>query len=371
MEPKLLTREEFRESVFNRDNHKCVFCDKTAEQTPEGKLDAHHIVERRLWPDGGYYLDNGATVCEEHHLLCEQTVISVEDVRHAAGITKIVVPPHFYPDHIYDKWGNTVLEDGRRTRGELFHDESVQKVLRDGGVLDRFTQYVKYERTFHLPHSPGIHDDDKALKDYSNFEGRRVIITMKMDGENTTCYSDGHVHARSIDSRGGEDRAWVKKFLIENVCFNLPEGWRVCGENLWAEHSIHYDNLPSYFLGFSIWNEQNFCLDWEETKEYFDLLGIKRVPILYDGPFELDMLKRIEAQLDFKKDEGYVIRIADGFKYGDFRKSVAKYVRAGHVQTTKHWRAGQRFTPNELAQDHEELARRSAAYAEWAKQGVK
>jgi hypothetical protein len=348
MAPNLLTRDEFREAVFKRDGHRCVFCKKTAEDTPEGKLDAHHIIERRLWPDGGYYLDNGATVCEEHHLLCEQTLLSVEDVRRAAGITSVVVPDQFYPEQPITKWGDYVLEDGRRTRGELFYDESVQKVLREGGVLDRYSPYVKYGRTFHLPHSPGLHDDDKALKDYSNFEGRRVVITLKMDGENTTCYSDGHIHARSIDSRGGEDRAWVKKFLSENVCFNLPEGWRVCGENLWAEHSIRYDSLKSYFYGFSIWNERNFCLDWEETKEYFSLLGITRVPILHDGAFDLQILRDIEGELDFSKNEGYVIRVADGFKYGDFRKSVAKFVRPGHVQTTKHWRAGQRFTPNSL-----------------------
>lgn len=351
MEPKLLSRDDFREGVFKRDGYRCVFCGKKAEETPEGKLDAHHILERRLWPDGGYYLENGATVCEKHHLDCERTVIPVENVRHYAGVTKIVVPPHFYPDHQYDKWGNPVLADGRRGKGELFFDESVQKVLGEGGVLDKFTSYVKYERTFHLPHSPGLHDDDKALKDYSQFEGERVIISKKMDGENTTGYSDGHIHARSIDSRGGEDRAWVKQFLVNNVCFNLPQGWRICGENLWAEHSIHYDDLSSYFYGFSLWNERNECLSWDETMEYFELLGVTAVPVLYDGIFSEKVLADIEKTLSWDKDEGYVIRVARGFKYGQFRKSVAKYVRKGHVQTTKHWRAGRAFTPNELKKD--------------------
>ena len=78
MEAKLLTRDNFRDSVFERDNHKCVFCNEKA-------VDAHHILERRLWKDGGYYLDNGASVCEEHHLACERTDISVEDVRIACN----------------------------------------------------------------------------------------------------------------------------------------------------------------------------------------------------------------------------------------------------------------------------------------------
>ncbi len=348
---KLLSRDEFRELVFARDGHKCVFCGKTAEETPEGKLDAHHIIERRLWGDGGYYVDNGATVCEEHHMLCEQTVLSVEDVREAAKITKIIVPDQFYPEQPIDKWGNYILEDGTRTCGELFYDESVQKVLSAGGMLGLFKPYVKYGRTFHLPYSPGLHDDDKALKDCSQFEGKHVVITLKMDGENTTCYSDGHIHARSIDSRGGEDRAWVKKFLTENVCYNLPAGWRVCGENVWAEHSIRYDDLKSYFLGFSIWNERNECLSWDETLEYFELLGITPVPVLWEGIWISKHMQSIHVDLglDFTKDEGYVVRLASAFKYGEFKNSVAKYVRAGHVQTTKHWRAGQRFNPNGLA----------------------
>lgn len=181
---RILTRDQFREAVFQRDEYRCVFCKKRAEDTPEGKLDAHHLIERRLWSDGGYYLDNGATVCEEHHLKCETTDISVEAVRLAAGITKIIVPDQFYPEQPIDKWGNYILDDNRRTRGELFHDESVQKALRQGGVLRLFTPYVKYGRTFHLPWSPGAHDDDKTLKDTSQFEGKRVVVTKKMDGEN-------------------------------------------------------------------------------------------------------------------------------------------------------------------------------------------
>ena len=81
-EPKLLSRKDFRESVFKRDGFKCVFCEEKAQ-------DAHHIMERRLFNDGGYYLDNGASVCEEHHLKCEMTLISPQEVREACNITNI------------------------------------------------------------------------------------------------------------------------------------------------------------------------------------------------------------------------------------------------------------------------------------------
>lgn len=337
---KLLTRDNFREGVFARDNHACVICGKPGQ-------DAHHILERRLFDDGGYYLENGATVCGEHHLECERTTISVEEIRAAAGIRKICVPDHFYDDHIYDKWGNPILEDGRRGKGELFYDQSVQKVLAEGGALGLFTSRVKYPRTNHLPWSPGLTDDDRVLKDLSCFEGKRVIITKKMDGENTTMYSDG-IHARSLDSKGGVDRAYVKK-MWANIAHDIPVDWRICGENLWAQHSIAYDNLESYFLAFSVWNEKGVCLAWDESLEYFDLLGLKHVPVLYDGIFSEKECRKVEKDLSWEKDEGYVVRLAESYTYGQFRQSIAKYVRAGHVQTTKHWRAGRQFIPNGLA----------------------
>lgn len=340
MEPKLLTRDQFREGVFARDNHKCIFCDLPAQ-------DAHHILERRLFSNGGYFLENGASVCGKHHLDCERTILSVEEVRSAAKITKIVVPEHFYDDHIYDKWGNPVLEDGRRGKGELFFDESVQKALKEGGVLDLFTPYVKYPRTNHLPWSPGVNDDDRVMHDLSNFNGKRVIVSKKMDGENTSLYTS-HSHARSIDSRGGEDRAWVKQFW-STIAHDIPDDWRICGENLWAEHSIHYDDLKSYFYGFSIWNECNVCLSWDETLEYFSIFGIIHVPVIYDGIYDEKKIRALEKDLQWDTDEGYVVRLADSFKYSEFKTSIAKFVRKGHVQTSKHWRAGRSFTPNDLA----------------------
>lgn len=200
-----------------------------------------------------------------------------------------------------------------------------------------------------MPWSLGINDDDKALNDASQFYGKRVIMSIKKDGENTSAYSDGHVHARSIDSRGGEDRAWVKQFLANNVCFNLPDGWRICGENMWAKHSIHYENLPSYFLGFSLWNEHNICISWDETLEYFSLLGITHVEVLYDGIWHEDTVRTIEKTIDPNKEEGYVIRIADAFQYSQFKNSIAKYVRRDHVKTTKHWRTRRVSVPNELS----------------------
>jgi hypothetical protein len=131
------------------------------------------------------------------------------------------------------------------------------------------------------------------------------------------------------------------------MAHNIPENWRICGENLWARHSISYDNLPSYFMGFSIWNEANVCLSWDDTLQYFDMLDIQPVPVLYDGLWDLNIVSKMDRDLDPEKDEGFVVRLADSFAYDDFGISVAKYVRKGHVQTDKHWRH-QEIIPNGL-----------------------
>lgn len=122
MEEKLLTREQFKTLVFKRDKGFCVFCSKPSE-------DAHHILDRKLWTDGGYYLSNGASVCHEHHWMCEKTDISVEEVRTACKIVDFVLPEGFNKNQIYDKWGNTINKDGSRVPGVMFWEENVLKIL--------------------------------------------------------------------------------------------------------------------------------------------------------------------------------------------------------------------------------------------------
>jgi hypothetical protein len=340
---KLLTRDAFREGVFARDKGLCVVCKSVGVETPA--VDAHHILERRLWSDGGYYLDNGASLCAPHHMQAEETDISVEDIRAMCGILKPILPEHLYDDYVYDKWGNIVQPNGTRLKGELFYDESVQKVIEHH--LRDFVSYVKYPRTYHVSWSPGMHDDDRIHKDMKTFEGEEVVVTEKMDGENTSMYSD-YIHARSLDSRHHASRDWIKQFH-STIAHDIPERWRVCVENMYAKHSIAYKQLPSYCLGFSVWNESNECLAWDDTLEWFGLLGITPVPVLYRGIYDEKIIRGLWTDKDWETREGYVIRYAGSFSYQAFRKSVAKFVRPKHVQTVKHWMHGQAIEKNGLA----------------------
>lgn len=340
---ELLLRDAFRERVFARDGFQCVICKS------KDALDAHHILERRLFPDGGYRLNNGATLCHVHHLAAEMTTLSVEDIRTAAGIaeTDKIIPPHLYDDEVYDKWANPVLPNAQRMKGELFDDPNVQKILAQGNVLQLFVKYVKYPRTYHLPWSPGVTKDDRIIDSVSQFEDKRVIVTVKMDGENTSMYND-YIHARSRNDKKHWSKSWVKNFHAQ-IMQDVPEGWRVCAENLFAKHSIKYQNLISYLYAFSIWNDKNFCLSWDESLEWFSMIGLKPVPVLYDGLWDEALAKTLYRPTYEGDDcEGFVVRLADGFHYRDFRNNVAKFVRVGHVTDEDHWFHGKVGERNEL-----------------------
>jgi len=58
-------RSDFRNAVFSRDGHECVFCNCRED------LDPHHITDRNLMPNGGYVASNGITLCPQHHLQAE------------------------------------------------------------------------------------------------------------------------------------------------------------------------------------------------------------------------------------------------------------------------------------------------------------
>jgi hypothetical protein len=322
----LLTREEFREQCLNRDGHKCVSCKELATEV-------HHIYDRKLYVDGGYYKDNGASVCNACHMKCETTDISVEEVLQACGIKNRVLPEHLDPDTIYDKWGNPVMPNGMRLKGEMFYEESVQKILFNKLYL--FTHYVKYPKSMHFWWSENLQNDDRVISSLNAFIGKRVIATIKYDGEGTNCYND-YIHARSIGSGKHLSRDWMHAFWA-TFRYDIPEGWRVCGENCYAVHSIKYDDLPSYFMGFSVWDDKNICLGWDDTLEWFELLGITPVKVIYDGIWDEDKIKSLWNPQNKEKIEGYVVRVADSFKYSEFKYKLGKFVRKSHVVSDSHW----------------------------------
>ncbi len=193
----------------------------------------------------------------------------------------------------------------------------------------------KYGRTYHLPQSPGSSKDDRRMPHQDVLRAAsQVVITEKMDGENTTLHAGG-THPRSLDARYHPSRDWIKAFAATIVPELAPDE-RIIGEYLFARHSISYDALPSYFLGFA-WSVGGVFQSWGDTTGRFQALGITPVPVLDQGKFHEGLVAQVVNDMDFITQEGFVLRVSDAFAEGDMATHMGKYVRAGHVQSDTHW----------------------------------
>ena len=188
---------------------------------------------------------------------------------------------------------------------------------------------------------------DIQVKKNSNFFANDILV------HNCTMYSD-YIHSRSINSEPHPSRNWVKGLWAQKG-YNIPEDWRVCGENMYAKHAIHYTNangnaLDTYFYMFSIWNERNICLSWNETEEWAELLGFTLVPVLYKGIWDMNVIEQLNKKMEANPNtiEGYVVRLAREYHYSEFRNVCGKYVRKNHVDNNHgHW-ARNKMVINEL-----------------------
>jgi RNA ligase len=209
-------------------------------------------------------------------------------------------------------------------------------------------QRYKYPRSYHLPWSEGATSDDKTLTSVSHFVGQDVVVSEKCDGENTSIYPDGYMHARSLDSRSHESQAWVRA-LAGRIARDIPSTMRVCGENVFAKHSIGYESLSSYFYAFGMF-EGGMSLSWDEVVAYSEMLDLQTVPVLYRGLWNEAAVKACYTGTSRfgGVQEGYVVRLARSFTIDEYPVALAKFVRAEHVQTgAAHWRS-QAVVPNKL-----------------------
>lgn len=201
----------------------------------------------------------------------------------------------------------------------------------------------KYNRTYHLPWSPGSTNDDRISSSVESLLGKDIIITEKLDGENCGMTDDGvyaRSHAAFTTSPWSREVRQLHKLSVED---ELGEGVYLFGENMEGIHSIEYTNLTSYFYIFGI-RDNNIWIPWDKVEEYSYLLDIPTVPVLFRGVVNTEKeLKDLVEKLVKEPSslggprEGIVVRNASLFHNDDFADNVMKWVRKGHVTTDIHW----------------------------------
>lgn len=203
---------------------------------------------------------------------------------------------------------------------------------------------AKYPRTPHLPWSPGGTSDDKRLELVESLVGSPIVITEKCDGSNLT-YTRDSVFARTHASAPKHPSFAIAKATHAMLRHSLPEGHSVFCEYCYAVHSIEYSALPSYSLVFGVRRDADMCwLSWSDVEKVAESMGLPTVPVLFKGTVATERaLDELTSRLSSGASsfggpcEGVVVRRASGFLDEAFSYSVAKWVRAGHVQTDDHW----------------------------------
>ncbi|KIY95355.1 hypothetical protein MNEG_12607 [Monoraphidium neglectum] len=208
-----------------------------------------------------------------------------------------------------------------------------------------------YPSTPHLPSSPQVAADDTQLdaagcSDLLNVE---VVVTEKLDGGNC-CIHQGAVYARTHKHPATHPSFGPIKVLAAAQLADVPPHHALFGENMSAVHSIAYRELPARFFLFAIWDTSTqVWLSWDDVEGWAQRLGLHTAPVVARGVFR--SLEELAASLSASMaepsaadstgatpKEGFVVRTAAAIPGALFPRSVAKYVRAGHVQTDGTWR---------------------------------
>lgn len=205
------------------------------------------------------------------------------------------------------------------------------------------TSPPKYPRTPYLPYSPSIAPDSDRLADPSRFVGEPVVVSEKLDGSCTLLHR-GEVYGRSVAApTTAKWMAMVKKHHAWKV--TAPDSF-LYGEDIYGVHSIEYEPVreDETFYAFALRDASDRFSSFGALVDFAWQREIPVVPVLFDGVFQSENTLRSfvdEAHAEPStlggEREGVVIRLARSFPASEFRHSVCKSVRAGHVQTDEHW----------------------------------
>ena len=211
---------------------------------------------------------------------------------------------------------------------------------------------TKYPRIPHLPWSPGATRDDRRLGSVDSLLNAPIVITEKMDGSNV-CLAPNAVYARSHGSVPTHPSFNELKSIHATLRGYIPGDCFIYGEWCFARHSISYEKDPPHLQVFALLDTSTGI--WSPFAEVRSMVKrllehsplIALVPELFCGTVETEvqlktLVDRLAKQPSFfgPDREGLVVRWAGPIPGDSFSVAVAKWVRANHVQTDKHWSRG-------------------------------
>ncbi|GBC60829.1 DNA ligase [Desulfonema ishimotonii] len=220
--------------------------------------------------------------------------------------------------------------------------------------------FYKFPSTPHLAVLKGNSvRGDKVLTDAEQhtFLRKKIIAEEKADGANLgiSFDSSGNLVLRNRGTliRPPYSGQWKKlsEWLpsrLDTFFDGLTDRLILFGEWCYARHSVEYNRLPDWFLGFDIFSKKEgrfFCVLRRNT--LLRELKVVPVPEISQGIFTIAELQSLmsASQLGNRPAEGLYLRLDQG----DWLKQRTKLVRPEFVQSIgEHW-SRSAITPNRLA----------------------
>jgi len=131
--------------------------------------------------------------------------------------------------------------------------------------------------------------------------------------------------------------------MVERVKYprtpHLPWPPGISGDDILLDSLQHLEKLNDVVVTEKLDGEYMFArhsIFYNRCKK----LDLEPAPVLYRGQGDEAQIRACWRNVSSYGDEqeGYVVRNAGAFLFAEFKKPVAKYVRADHVTTTKHWK---------------------------------
>jgi ATP-dependent RNA circularization protein (DNA/RNA ligase family) len=209
--------------------------------------------------------------------------------------------------------------------------------------------YFKFPTTPHLEVLGNVVlRDDKVMseKARNDFLKQKIVVEEKVDGANLGI-SFNHSGDLRLQSRGSliqepfngqwkKINEWLNPKI--DIFFDcLQNDFILFGEWCYAQHSISYDKLPDWFLGFDIYDKKKrFFLPCQKRNILFQKIRVSAVPLIRIGLFTIEDLKGLLSMslLCDKPAEGLYLRIEDQKRL----IKRAKLVRPEFIQIIEeHW----------------------------------